>query len=117
MCRGIVFDDTSTSGDKFSADVDIYNASSNSWTSDPAGLGQTRSRLAATSLPSGLVFFAGGVTTGDVCRVCICRLFKAVDWQWTLSRSQALFNDCDHHINCSSDENAYVRSDGNAGVY
>lgn len=79
MCRGVVICDTCTSGDKVSADVDIYNASSNSWTSDPAGLGQTRSRLAAASLPSGLVFFAGGVTSGDVCRVCICRLFKAVD--------------------------------------
>ena len=28
-----------------------------------------------------------------------------------------LFNDCDHHVVCSSDENAFVRSDGNVGVY
>jgi hypothetical protein len=42
--------------------LDIYNATSNSWTGHPAGLGQARSSLAAASLPSGLVFFAGGFT-------------------------------------------------------
>jgi hypothetical protein len=40
--------------------VDVYNASSNSWTSYPTGLGLARGYLAAASLPSGLVFFAGG---------------------------------------------------------
>ncbi len=40
--------------------MDIYNATSNSWTSHPAGLGQARSLLAAASLPTGLIFFAGG---------------------------------------------------------
>ena len=44
----------------FSADVDMYNATSNKWTHFPAQLGQGRYRLAAASLPSGLVFFAGG---------------------------------------------------------
>ena len=45
----------------FSADVDIYNATSNNWTHFPAQLGQARYGLAAASLPSGLVFFAGGI--------------------------------------------------------
>jgi hypothetical protein len=40
----------------------MYNATSNSWTSYPAGLGQARRNLAAASLASGLVFFAGGST-------------------------------------------------------
>jgi hypothetical protein len=44
----------------FSADVDMYNATSNNWTHFPAQLGQARYSLAAASLPSGLVFFAGG---------------------------------------------------------
>ncbi len=42
--------------------VDMYNATSNSWTSFPNGLGQARSHLAGASLPSGLVFFAGGLS-------------------------------------------------------
>jgi hypothetical protein len=40
----------------------VYNASNNSWASYPTGLGQARGYLAAASLPSGLVFFAGGVS-------------------------------------------------------
>jgi hypothetical protein len=40
----------------------MYNATSNSWTTYPAGLGQARCCLAAASLASGLVFFAGGFT-------------------------------------------------------
>ena len=46
--------------------VDMYNATNNSWTSDPAGLGIPRAALSAAVLPSGLVFFAGGGLTGDV---------------------------------------------------
>jgi hypothetical protein len=42
----------------------VYNASNFSWASYPTGLGQARGYLAAASLPSGLVFFAGGVTAG-----------------------------------------------------
>ena len=42
--------------------LDIFNVTSNSWASYPEGLGQARSSLAAASLPSGLVFFAGGLT-------------------------------------------------------
>jgi hypothetical protein len=51
--------------------VDIYNATSNSWARLPEGLGeasaldQGRFRLAAVSLPSGLVFFAGGIASGE----------------------------------------------------
>jgi hypothetical protein len=56
--------DTCASGGHFVAAVDIYNATSNSWIYLPAGLGQIRYRLAAASLPSGLVLFAGGVTPG-----------------------------------------------------
>jgi N-acetylneuraminic acid mutarotase len=43
-----------------SAYVDVYNATSNSWIRFPNGLGIARYSLAAASLPSGLVFFAGG---------------------------------------------------------
>ena len=46
--------------------VDMYNATNNSWTSDPAGLGIPRAALSAAVLPSGLVFFAGGGLTGEV---------------------------------------------------
>jgi hypothetical protein len=52
---------TQASGRILSSFVDVYNASSNSWTSYPTGLGQARGSLAAASLPSGLVFFAGGI--------------------------------------------------------
>jgi hypothetical protein len=45
--------------------VDVYNATSNSWTRLPAGLGEARYDLAAASLPSGLVFFAGGRSSGE----------------------------------------------------
>jgi hypothetical protein len=51
----------------------MYNATSNSWTTFPTGLGQARYRLAAASLPSGLVFFAGG-DTGIGTRACVCLL-------------------------------------------
>jgi hypothetical protein len=44
--------------------VDMYNATSNSWTSFPNGLRQARYDLAGASLPSGLVFFAGGAVSG-----------------------------------------------------
>ena len=57
--------DVSASGLQSSAYVDIYNATSNSWSRFPTGLGQARNRLAAASLPSGLVFFAGGQTGVD----------------------------------------------------
>ncbi len=43
-----------------SAHVDIYNSVTGTWTAFSSGLGQARRHLAAVSLPSGLVFFAGG---------------------------------------------------------
>lgn len=43
-----------------SAHVDIYNSVTGTWTAISSGLGQARRFLAAVSLPSGLVFFAGG---------------------------------------------------------
>ncbi len=43
-----------------SAYVDMYNATNNSWSRFPNGLGLGRHGLAAASLTSGLVFFAGG---------------------------------------------------------
>ena len=52
------------SGGDFSAHADVYNATSNRWTRYPTGLGQARGYFSAASLPSGLVFFAGGRTTG-----------------------------------------------------
>jgi hypothetical protein len=42
----------------------MYNATNNSWTRFPMGLGQAREDMAAASLPSGLVFFAGGWSEG-----------------------------------------------------
>jgi hypothetical protein len=57
----------------FSADVDMYNVTSNNWTHFPNQLGLGRYGLAAASLPSGLVFFAGGYTLGVQKFVC--------DWQ------------------------------------
>ena len=51
----------------------MYNATSNSWTRFPNGLGQARHFLAAASLPSGLVFFAGG-DIGIGTSVCVCQL-------------------------------------------
>ena len=65
----------------YSSFVDVYNAKSNTWTRDPKGLGQARGHLAAASLPSGLVFFAGGQTSGILFMrslqipKCILRLF------------------------------------------
>jgi hypothetical protein len=53
------------SGNNQSSYVDMYNATSNSWTTYPTGLGQARGYLAAASLASGLVFFAGGWTGAD----------------------------------------------------
>jgi hypothetical protein len=52
-----------------SARVDVYNASSNSWTSYPTGLREARGRLVSTSLPSGLVFFAGGRIRSGTLRI------------------------------------------------
>jgi hypothetical protein len=67
-------DDACATGTNFSAHVDMYNASSNSWTSHPSGITQARGDLAAASLPSGLVFFAGGIS-GSAHRVCFCSAF------------------------------------------
>ncbi len=61
MFKGEVCLVTSASGSASSSYVDMYNATSNSWTTYLAGLGQARSHLAAASLASGLVFFAGGL--------------------------------------------------------
>ena len=65
--------DTCASGGVVSAYVDMYNATSNSWTRFPTGLGQARYFLAAASLPSGLVFFAGGYA-GIGTSACVCQL-------------------------------------------
>jgi hypothetical protein len=54
--------DVRASGSIPSAYVDIYNATSASWTRLPEGLGQARAYLAAAALSSGLVIFAGGLT-------------------------------------------------------
>jgi hypothetical protein len=62
MWRGGMYPEACTSDIERSSFVDIYNATSNSWTTYPTGLGQARSHLAAASLVSGLVLFAGGFT-------------------------------------------------------
>ena len=65
--RGVfsILFDVCTSGGIQSAFVDVYNAASNSWVRYPEGLVQARSFFAATSIPSGAVFFAGGQTSGE----------------------------------------------------
>ncbi len=47
----------------------MYNATSDSWTRFPEGLGQAREYLSSSSLPSGLVFFAGGASSGAMKRL------------------------------------------------
>ena len=61
-----ICNDSCASGNIYSGNIDLYNATSNSWTRHPKGLGQARGYLAATSLPSGLVFFAGGWSQGRI---------------------------------------------------
>jgi hypothetical protein len=56
--------DASLSVGGLSTYVDMYNATSDSWTRFPEGLGQAREYLSSSSLPSGLVFFAGGASSG-----------------------------------------------------
>jgi hypothetical protein len=73
--------DVQVLGGRLSAHVDMYNASSNSWSRYPAGLGQARELLAAASLPSGLVFFAGGISVGekvDIYSSCIEDVLQCV---------------------------------------
>jgi len=54
----------------YSRVVDVYNASSNTWTAFATGLSVGHFTLTAASLPShGLVFFAGGWSPGDSCVV------------------------------------------------
>ncbi len=63
--------DSGVTGSSF---VDMYNATSNSWTSNPTGLGQARSELSGVSLPSGLVVFAGGFAGGNIALV-FCKTY------------------------------------------
>ncbi len=75
------FHTISTGSSTFSTYVDMYNATSNTWLNFRVGLGQARHSLAAAALPSGLVFFAGGFSSGaaDVVHgfavlvACVCR--------------------------------------------
>ena len=92
-----IFIDAS-SGSSFggsSSYVDVYNATSNSWTRFPAGLGQARARLAAASLPSGLVFFAGGIASGGkrvfvLATCCSCFLLISFSAESTSGRLMIL---------------------------
>ena len=72
VCVGWFCDDACAS-DSYSAYVDMYNATSNSWTTFPTGIGQARINLATASLSSGLVFFAGG-SAGIGTSACACQL-------------------------------------------
>ncbi len=70
--------DTCASGRVRSSYADMYNATSNSWTRYPAGLGQARHSLVAVSLASGLVFFAGGHTGAALLRACFAIAARAL---------------------------------------
>jgi hypothetical protein len=80
--RDAICTDACVSGSGPSSYVDMYNATSNTWTSYSTGLGQARTLLAGASLASGLVFFAGGSSSAlfvmcgwselGVTRVCLC---------------------------------------------
>ena len=77
--------DVRASGSIPSAYVDIYNATSASWTRLPEGLGQARGYLTAAALSSGLVIFAGGLAgeayaaqAGPSRHVCMCA--AAFEW-------------------------------------
>ncbi len=60
----------------------MYNATSNSWTRFPNGLGRARRELAAASLPSGLVFFAGGWNQGSYFSADV-DMYNATSNSWT----------------------------------
>ncbi len=62
-----------------SAFVDVYDLTSNSWTRHPSGLGEARGFLAAATLPSGLVFFAGGFVDGAAKCVCCIHITVLFD--------------------------------------
>ncbi len=62
--------------------VDMYNATSNSWTTYPTGLGQARGSLAAASLVSGLVFFAGGYAGGAMSVIILHALHAMLKCNW-----------------------------------
>ncbi len=83
--------DTFSLEERFSSFVDTYNATSNSWTRLPEGLGQPRSALVSASLPSGLVFFAGGITLGARQSLFACHLPRVLFFSCTLSIVYNLF--------------------------
>ena len=76
----------------YSTYVDMYNSTSNSWSSHPTGLGQARGALAAASLPSGLVFFAGGQNSGAANIVChlLLRYWESIFFCVLFARLPAL---------------------------
>ncbi len=55
------YSDLSESDGSFSSYVDVYDVTGSNWIRYPQGLTRARGFLAAASLPSGLVFFAGGL--------------------------------------------------------
>jgi len=65
----------------YSTYMDMYNATRNSWTKFPAGLGQARAWLAAASLPSGLVFFAGGLSSSG--HSAYVDMYNSTSNRWT----------------------------------
>ncbi len=67
----MICSDACASGSGPSSFVDMYNATSNTWTSYPTGLGQARSYITGASLASGLVFFAGGWLSG-ASQILVC---------------------------------------------
>ncbi len=67
--------------------VDVYRASSNDWTRMPNGLGIARFRVVGASLPSGLVFFAGGDTSTSSAGSAHVDMYNSVTGTWTVFSS------------------------------
>ena len=59
-------------GSTLSSWIDVYDSRNFNWFVNPTGLGQARGYLAAASLAIGLVFFAGGLSSGATSRLLAC---------------------------------------------
>ena len=91
----MICSDACVSGSGLSSSyVDMYNATSNTWTRYPTGLGQARSYITGASLASGLVFFAGGYTGASRILVCAHSILTRADCDDVIDRRPACCRYC-----------------------